>query len=107
MARAQRQRQAHEALVVARSAAIGGVIRAAGMTRGSVRASQSSSGSSLAELAEHLLEILGLAEIPVDRGEAHIGDVVEALQPLHDQFADRLATAPRPRPCSRAGARCR
>src|SRR5690606_5265062 len=31
------------------------------------------------QLAEHLVEILGLAEIAVDRGEAHIGDVVYRL----------------------------
>src|SRR5437762_2497866 len=41
-----------------------------------------------AQLAEHLLEVLGLAEIAVDRGEADIGDVVERLQRFHDEAAD-------------------
>src|SRR5260370_21255708 len=42
------------------------------------------------ELIEHRLEILGLAEIAIDRGEAHIGDVVELSQRLHDRLADGL-----------------
>src|SRR5690242_21647781 len=42
------------------------------------------------ELAEHGLEILGLAEIAIDRGEADIGDVVELAQMLHHDLADRL-----------------
>src|SRR5690606_35806889 len=41
-----------------------------------------------AQLAQHLVEVLGLAEIAVDRGEAHIGDVVDRLQRLHDEAAD-------------------
>ena len=43
------------------------------------------------KFADDRLEIARLAEIAVDRGEAHIGDVVEGLQPLHHQFADPLA----------------
>jgi hypothetical protein len=35
-------------------------------------------------------ELARLAEVAIDRGEADIGDVVEALQPLHHQFADLL-----------------
>src|SRR6202035_1496935 len=35
-------------------------------------------------------EILGFAEIAVDRGEAHIGDVVELAQVRHHGFADRF-----------------
>src|SRR5262249_8876802 len=42
------------------------------------------------QLAEHRLEILGLAEIAIDRGEADIGDVVELAQMLHHDLADRL-----------------
>src|ERR1043166_4291706 len=36
-------------------------------------------------------EILSLAEISVDRGEADIGDLIECRQRFHDQFADILA----------------
>src|ERR1700757_4717464 len=42
------------------------------------------------ELAEHGFEILGLAEVAIDRGEADIGDVVELAQMLHHDLADRL-----------------
>src|SRR6476620_341541 len=42
------------------------------------------------KFTQHLLEILGLAEIAVNRGEAHIGDVVEGPQALHDEIADAL-----------------
>src|SRR6185312_1564 len=42
------------------------------------------------ELAEHRLEILGLAKIAIDRGEADIGDVVELAQMLHHDLADRF-----------------
>src|SRR5215475_8095435 len=42
------------------------------------------------ELAEHGFEILGLAEIAIDRGEADIGDVVELAQMLHHDLTDRL-----------------
>src|SRR5437899_3558597 len=42
------------------------------------------------ELADERLEILRLAEILVDRGEAHIGDRVEAAQAFHDEVADLL-----------------
>src|SRR5690606_29337532 len=43
------------------------------------------------KLADDLLEILGLAEIAIDRGEADIGHAVEVAQPFHDEFADLLA----------------
>src|SRR5439155_424332 len=39
------------------------------------------------ELAQHRLEILGLAEIAVDRGEAHIGHAVELAHMLHHDLA--------------------
>src|SRR5262245_11481987 len=42
------------------------------------------------KFTQHLFEILGLAEIAVDRGEAHIGDVVKGPQPFHDEIADSL-----------------
>ena len=42
------------------------------------------------ELTEHGFEVLGLAEIPIDRGEADIGDVVELAQMLHHDLADRF-----------------
>src|SRR6516162_547917 len=42
------------------------------------------------ELAEHRFEILRLAEIPVDGGEAHISDVVKRAQMLHHDLADRF-----------------
>src|SRR6185369_9898167 len=42
------------------------------------------------QFAEYGLKILGLAEIAIDRGEAHIGDVVELAQMLHHDLADRL-----------------
>src|SRR6186713_2007616 len=42
------------------------------------------------QLADERLEILRLAEVLVDRGEAHIGDGVEAAQPFHDEMADLL-----------------
>src|SRR3954466_5350779 len=44
----------------------------------------------LGKLAQHGLEILGLAEIAVDGREADIGDIVERLEPFHDQLADLL-----------------
>ena len=63
-------------------------------------------GSVLAgELAEHGLEILGLAEIAIDRGEADIGDVVELAQMLHHDLADRLRRTSRPRRRFRVRAR--
>src|SRR6185437_5368449 len=43
------------------------------------------------DAADELAEILGLAEIAVDRGEADIGDLVEAGERLHDEPADHLA----------------
>src|SRR5690606_11044860 len=48
---------------------------------------------SLADLghaAGEFFEILCLAEVLIDAGEADIGDRIEALQPLHHQFADAL-----------------
>ena len=42
------------------------------------------------QLADDRVEVARFAEIAVDRGEAHVGDVVEALEPLHHQFADAL-----------------
>src|SRR6185437_11626574 len=53
----------------------------------------SSIGRSVAvgpDAADELAEILGLAEIAVDRGEADIGDLVEAGERLHDEAADDL-----------------
>ena len=44
--------------------------------------------SPLGDLAQHLVEVGGLAEVAVDRGEAHVGDGIEALQRLHDELAD-------------------
>src|SRR3954452_4064580 len=44
-----------------------------------------------ADPADELAEILGLAEIAVDRGEAHIGDLVETGQRLHHEAADDIA----------------
>src|SRR5215469_3145189 len=44
----------------------------------------------LRQFVEHGLEVLGLAEIAVDRGEAHISDVVERPQRLHHHLAHRL-----------------
>src|SRR4051812_22863394 len=41
-----------------------------------------------AQFAEHVLEILGLAEVSVDGSEADISDVVERFQRLHDETAD-------------------
>src|SRR5215475_10207045 len=43
------------------------------------------------QFSEHPLEILGFTEIAVDRGEAHIGDIVEIAQVRHHGFPDRLA----------------
>ena len=42
------------------------------------------------EFADDGVEVARLAEIAVDRGETHVGDVVEGLQALHHQFADPL-----------------
>src|SRR6185437_4742103 len=35
-------------------------------------------------------EVLGLAEVAIDRRKTHIGDVVELAQMLHHDLADRL-----------------
>src|ERR1700744_5332546 len=48
------------------------------------------------EFAEQVLEVLGLAEIAIDRGEAHIGDVVERAQMLPHGPTDRLRPYRRP-----------
>src|SRR5262249_18106676 len=40
------------------------------------------------ELADQHLEVLGLAEVLVDRGEPDIGDLIQARQRLHDELAD-------------------
>src|SRR5689334_1663188 len=40
------------------------------------------------QLSDQSFEILGLAEILIDRGEAHIGDLVQARERLHHEFAD-------------------
>ena len=42
------------------------------------------------QFGERVLEILGLAEIAIDRGKAHIGHVVEVAQMLHHRLADGL-----------------
>ncbi len=93
-AAAERERQPHEACVIGRRSGgrrrrrrgLGGFahLRAAaglGVSLGSSSPDNSASAS---------LEVLRLAEIPVDRGEAHIGDVVELAQMLHHRLADRL-----------------
>src|SRR4029077_21201785 len=41
-----------------------------------------------ADPADEFAEILGLAEIAIDRGETHISDLVEAGERLHDEAAD-------------------
>src|SRR5262249_18608816 len=40
------------------------------------------------ELAEEVFEVLGLAEITIDRGEPHIGDGVERRESVHHHLAD-------------------
>lgn len=40
------------------------------------------------DLAHEIFEILGFAEVFIDRGEAHIGDGIEIGQAVHDEFAD-------------------
>src|SRR3990167_5481996 len=45
-------------------------------------------GLAQALLAEEGRELAGLAEVAIDRGVADIGHVIEALELLHDQFAD-------------------
>src|SRR5262249_7559729 len=42
------------------------------------------------QFIEHSLEILGFAKVAIDRGKAHIGDVVEGAQRLHHQLGDGL-----------------
>src|SRR5258708_34055576 len=44
-----------------------------------------------ADPADEFAEILGLAEIAVDRGEAHISDLVETGERLHDEATDDVA----------------
>ena len=88
---AERQGEAHEGGVVAHGRAARRRWRRVGLRllRRGIRPG-AHGAQAVAEGAEQVLEILGLAEILVDRGEAHVGDVVEALQPLHHQLADRL-----------------
>ena len=40
------------------------------------------------EFADQFFEVLGFAEILVDRGKAHIGHIIEHLEGLHDELAD-------------------
>ena len=40
------------------------------------------------ELAQNLMKILGFAKIPVNRGKADIGDIIERLQRFHDEPAN-------------------
>src|SRR6516162_3232653 len=40
--------------------------------------------------ADEIAEILRLAEIPVDRGETDIGNLIEARQRLHDEASDHI-----------------
>src|SRR5882672_711220 len=42
------------------------------------------------QFSQHPLEILGFAKIAVDRGEPHIGDIVEIAQVRHHGFPDGL-----------------
>src|SRR5262249_49567814 len=64
-----------------------GCLDADGIGRG--RARLAVARTALGDLAQHLLEVGGLAEIAIDRGEAHISYGVEALQGLHDELANR------------------
>src|SRR5579875_866332 len=43
------------------------------------------------QAVDELAEILGLAEIAIDRSEAHVGHGIERRQHLHHQLADDLA----------------
>ena len=43
------------------------------------------------DLADELSEVLGLAEIAIDRGKTDIGDLVEGGQASIYQFADHFA----------------
>src|SRR5271169_2182017 len=58
---------------------------------------RSPGGSALASIAirrdpaDEIAEILGLAEVPVDRGETDIGNLIEARQRLHDEASDHVA----------------
>src|SRR5262245_8504941 len=42
------------------------------------------------QFVESSAEILRLAKVAIDRGKAHVGDVVEFAQMLHDDLADRF-----------------
>src|SRR5713101_3243245 len=42
------------------------------------------------QFVKHRFEILGFAEVSVDRGEAHIGNVIERAQALHHHLANGL-----------------
>src|SRR6185437_16725202 len=43
-----------------------------------------------ADAADEFAEILRLAEIAIDRGKAHIGNLIERRQRLHHQLADHV-----------------
>ena len=83
----KREREAHEALVLRwlrAGIARRGVGRASFMAPTGVAAApvgRFGPGSSLGKLPDDLLEVARLAEVLVDRGEADIGDVVEAFSP--------------------------
>ena len=47
-------------------------------------------GIVLGQFGQRLLEVLGLAEIAIDRSEADVGHVVERAEILHHGFADGL-----------------
>src|SRR5215207_4848483 len=63
-------------------------IAAARKRRSSSSAILLDAGIVAGEPAHKGLEILRLAKIAIDGGEAHIGHVVEVPQPLHDEQAD-------------------
>src|SRR5580658_10697633 len=48
-------------------------------------------GFFLRDSADEFAEILGLAEVAIDTGEADIGDLVEGGQRFHDQLADLIS----------------
>ena len=94
---AQGERQRHEADILRG----GGLLKAHGrdyahgrlpVSRTSLICARRSDLRSLIcrQFGERRLEILGLAEIAIDRGEAHIGDIVEVAQIGHHRLADRL-----------------
>src|ERR1700752_4233329 len=42
----------------------------------------------LGEIGDELLEVAGLAEVAIDRGEPHIGHRIQRAQRVHHQLAD-------------------